>query len=137
MRYIVHTASPVIIVRRVVIVCVSLCDFSTAKGKSAEERRSSATDDNLSATTKTAGTKKEKKSTGKKKEGGKGGKGDSGPPPESIQPPPGPLVALGRPKDRVNKRPRSVKEGSQCLCSPAHLETCVSFPPPHVFVACV
>ncbi len=83
-------------------------DFSsTAKGKLAEERRSSATDDNPAISTKTTSTKKEKK---KKKEGGKGGKGDGGPPPESMQPPPGPLVALGRPKDRANKRPRSVEE---------------------------
>lgn len=54
---------------------------------------------------KTTPTKKEKK-VGKKKEG-KGSKGD-GPPPESMQPPPGPLVALGRPKDKAVKRPRSV-----------------------------
>lgn len=83
---------------------VCACSLYTAKGKAAEERRSSATDDGAA---KATSSKKEKK---KKKEGGKGGKGDGGPPPESMQPPPGPLVALGRPKDRANKRPRSVED---------------------------
>lgn len=60
-----------------------------AKSKS-EERKASLTDDTKA--------KKKKK------------KGD-GPPPESVQPPPGPLVALGRPKDKAQKRPRSVVGG--------------------------
>lgn len=77
------------------------------KTKSSEERRNSSTSDN--STFKITPTRKEKKSPGKRKEGGKGSKGDNGPPPESMQPPPGPLVALGRPKDKAVKRPRSVE----------------------------
>jgi hypothetical protein len=51
-------------------------------------------------------SKKDKKSSNKKKSSKK----DPGPPIEA-QPPPGPLVALGKPRDKAIKRPRSV--GSQ------------------------
>lgn len=76
---------------------------STAKTKSVEDRKNSATDDSPAVSAKTTPTKKK---SSKKKDGGK--KGEAGPAPESMQPPPGPLVALGRPKDKAQKRPRSV-----------------------------
>jgi len=44
----------------------------------------------------------------KKKEGKARGLMDV-PPPESMQLPPGPMVALGRPKEKSVKRARSVK----------------------------
>lgn len=84
---------------------VMILPVPVAKAKSAEERRNSANDDNP-ATTSSSGTKapaSKKKSSSRKKEGGK--KGEA---PESMHPPPGPLVALGRPKDKAHKRPRSV-----------------------------
>ena len=75
--------------------------FPAAKPKSDDTKSSSAKE-------------KKKAGHGKKKEGGKGSKGE-GPPPESMQPPPGPLVALGRPKDnKATKRPRSVCSVVSC-----------------------
>lgn len=96
---------------RTIRICSKFCccpHFSTAKTKSAEDRKNSTNDDNhASSAAKATSTKK--KSSSKKKDGGKGGKGETAP--ESMQPPPGPLVALGRPKDKAQKRPRSVVVG--------------------------
>ncbi len=76
-----------------------------AKSKTSEGRRINTEDDSSSTPNKTTPIKKEKKSSGKKKKDGNG----KIPAPEAIQPPPGPMVALGRPKDKNLKRPRSVE----------------------------
>ena len=72
---------------------------------SSEERRNSSSDNNDTSAQKMSKTTDSKKDKSEKKGGKKKAKG---PPVEAFQPPPGPLVALGKPKVKALKRPRSV-----------------------------
>ncbi len=95
------------VLRKFVLIFVMyICDI--AKSKAPEERRPSADGDSNSALKSSSSSlKKDKEKKTKKKEKGRGSSVD-GPPPESVQLPPGPMVALGRPKDKSGKRARSV-----------------------------
>ena len=98
------------LVTSVVCVCVCVCVSTyAAKSKSETEVHRSGVDNDPNSSapfTKSTAIKKEKKV--KKKDGKAKGSVD-GPPPESMQLPPGPMVALGRPKEKSVKRARSVK----------------------------
>lgn len=79
---------------------------STNTDPTSEERKNSTSGEDGRKTDKNTSLpdpKKDKKSVSKKKSSKK----DPGPPIEA-QPPPGPLVALGKPRDKSIKRPRSV-----------------------------
>ncbi len=82
----------------------TLCKHTAAKSEAPEERRSSVTEDETKIS-KPKKEKSDKKPPSKKKEI-KSLKASALPPVESTQPPPGPMVALGRPKEKLAKRPR-------------------------------
>ncbi len=77
-----------------------------AEAPSEEHRNSSFTEDDPAKPSKPKKDKADKKSSSTKKRDSKSSKVLVGPPVESIQPPPGPMVALGRPRDKPVKRAR-------------------------------
>lgn len=96
--------------------------LAKAAGKSGEgsEERKNSTSDNGEKSSKIADKNKDRPD----KKGGKKKDKNKAPPVEASQPPPMPLVALGKPKDKALKRPRSV--GWRCPVHCNELGSCNS-----------
>lgn len=94
------------------ITCPCTSSTSSLPAKAKGDRPSSTSSDDPGGKQSPAKPDKPDKPEKKERSGRKESKKDKSktavPPVEASQPPPGPLVPLGRPKERVLKRPRSV-----------------------------